>query len=63
MELKQQGLATWAAKWRACTPDQQAFLTAMQQRGYAIAIGSGWLDAAQQVCRYLGRDDLVRELS
>jgi phosphoserine phosphatase len=59
LELKRSGLQTWAAKLRACSPDQQDFLGAMQARGYAIAIASGWIEGAQALCRYLERPDLM----
>jgi hypothetical protein len=58
MELKRSGL-TPAQAWAACTPDEKRFLQAVRQQGYAGVVASGWVQAAELLCQYLLRPDLL----
>ena len=61
LEMKRAGLTPGQA-WAACTPEQQAFLTAMQAKGYATVVAAGWIVATRAVCDYLGREELAYDL-
>lgn len=34
----------------------------LRAQGYLVAVAFGWLAAAQELCRYLHRADLARQL-
>ena len=43
-------------------PAQKALHARLREQGYLVAVAFGWLAAAQELCRYLNRDDLARQL-
>ena len=42
--------------------EQKALHARLREQGYAVVVAWGWLDAARELCRYLGRADLSRQL-